>query len=203
MFAGNDNATPGASPTVPPLAPVCTLVDIVSFEVDINVTFRTPVNVTLSPICVSVTAGTWFNANEAPTPTSLAAEDVEFAVAALLVLFWAVIVTSGDDGHSAVTVAPPRIAAWDVFECTRLTATEPATPTLEAFPAPERALAPNVCVDGVVAERLRFAVLIEHAESTVALLSTESRLTATATPTPGAAEPVALPSAVAVDVLLA
>ena len=45
------------------------VLDIVSFEVDVSVTFRRLVSDTLSPICASVTAGTWFIANDAPTPT--------------------------------------------------------------------------------------------------------------------------------------
>jgi len=156
VFVGRDNATAGAAPTFPPLAPACTLDVIALLDVAASVTFRAPVSVTLSPICASVEAGTWFIANDAPTPT-LPPDATELAVAVLFVLFTAVIVTSGVEPVSA-TLAPLRIAACAVSELIRFSATEPATPAVPPLLAPDVAVATNVLVPGeppllVVADR--------------------------------------------------
>ena len=112
---------------------------MLSVEFAVSVTFRAPVSITLSPICACVVAGTWFIANETPTPT-LPPNAVELAVAVLVVLFWALIVTSGSCPRQRHRRSP-RIPACDVSAVTRFSATEPATPTFPPSLAPDVAVA--------------------------------------------------------------
>jgi len=49
-LAGNETATPGPPPTLPPPAPACVEVVIPLFEPAVSATCRAPLSVTLSPI---------------------------------------------------------------------------------------------------------------------------------------------------------